>query len=88
MRYPGARPATHASPNQVLDSIHPSAWKRNSAKFAKNNALNGTKFIADSSLIISMGAKQNRAELSVSIHAGEVEEGYMNKTRSRPAIPF
>src|SRR5215208_994657 len=29
--------------------IHRSAWNRNSAKFAKNNALNGTTFIRNSS---------------------------------------
>ena len=31
-----------------------SAWKRRSEKFAKNNALNGTKFIGDSSALASV----------------------------------
>ena len=36
--------------------IHRSAWNKNSRKFAKNNALNGTKFIGNSSLRITVNS--------------------------------
>jgi hypothetical protein len=49
-----------ARPNPLLLAaeailIHPPSGKRNSANFAKNNALLGTKFIANSSLLARVG---------------------------------
>jgi len=43
--------------------IHRSAWNRYSPKFAKNNALNGTKFIAYSSPLAKVAALVNKAAL-------------------------
>jgi hypothetical protein len=48
-------PRRRSWPNGAwLCAIHPSSHSGCSQKFAKNNALKGTKFIADSSLLASM----------------------------------
>jgi hypothetical protein len=47
------------------------------------------KSFGNSSLIISMGAIEKRAQLSVGIPAGKEEEGYMKNTRPRTQLdPF
>jgi hypothetical protein len=43
--------------------IHRSAWNKNSANFAKNNALNGTKFIGNSSPLVIMRASLEERQL-------------------------
>jgi hypothetical protein len=50
-------------PALLFALIHPSAWNRNSPKFGKNNALNGTKFIRNSSPLPTVSALSDSARL-------------------------
>jgi hypothetical protein len=68
---------------RILRSSH----SGDSAKFTKNNALNGTKFIGDSSLFISMGGMENGAGPCPRIRRKGGREN-MKRASSRPAIPI
>src|SRR5215208_372809 len=49
-----------------LCAIHPSSWNSNSRKFGKNNVLNGTKFIGNSSALATVVALYNSVGLITS----------------------
>jgi hypothetical protein len=57
--------------------IHRSAWKGNSQKFAKNDALKGTKFIANSSLQLTLYSGE---------HSRREKKGQMDRGKALQAF--
>src|SRR5215204_1773077 len=60
----------------LLALIHRSAWNSNSRKFGKNNVLNGTKFIGNSSALATVVALYNSVGLITSPSLKEARQRY------------